>query len=148
MKARLNRQFIRFALVGVAGFVVDASVLYLALRVGAGYYVGRILSFLSAVFATWQLNRRFTFGVQQSGADSQRSPAGSNRGFGKLLREGGKYLLAMCGGGAVNYAAYCVCVAVLPRFTLLPLVAVAVGSLAGLLVNYLLARRWVYRPSC
>lgn len=143
----MKHQLIRFALVGVAGFVVDASALYLALHVGAGYYVGRILSFIAAVFATWQLNRRFTFGAINTPSSTGRHSAERSTG-GNIFREGGKYLIAMCGGGAVNYATYCVCVALLPHFATLPLVAVAAGSLAGLAVNFALARRWVYRPSC
>ncbi|KXU90949.1 hypothetical protein CI15_03325 [Paraburkholderia monticola] len=143
----MRRQLIRFTLVGVAGFVVDTSVLYLALHAGAGYYIGRIMSFLAAVFATWQLNRRFTFGAANSASASGSHPTESSQS-GNIMREGGKYLVAMCGGGAVNYAMYCLCVALLPHFAMLPLVAVAAGSLAGLALNFVLARRWVYRPSC
>ncbi|MFC0400933.1 GtrA family protein [Paraburkholderia rhizosphaerae] len=128
----MNRQLLRFVIVGTAGFVVDASVLYVALHFGAGYYIGRVLSFLAAVWTTWQLNRRFTF--TPSDNDSP-------------LREGGRYLLAMCGGGVVNYAAYCAVIAVLPKHALLPLVAVGAGSVAGLSFNFLVARHWVYKPS-
>jgi putative flippase GtrA len=143
----MRRQLIRFSLVGAAGFVVDASVLYLALHAGTGYYVGRLLSFVAAVFATWQLNRHFTFGVANAASASRPDP-GQNGRSSSIVREGGKYLIAMCGGGAVNYAVYCVCVALLPHFALLPVAAVAAGSLAGLAVNFALAHRWVYRPSC
>jgi putative flippase GtrA len=128
----MNNQLLRFVIVGTVGFVVDASVLYLALHFGAGYYAGRVLSFLAAVWTTWQLNRRFTFAAAKSGS---------------VWREGGRYLLAMCGGGLVNYAAYCAVIAVLPKHVLLPLVAVGAGSVAGLVCNFLVARYWVYKPT-
>jgi putative flippase GtrA len=127
----MNKQLSRFVIVGAVGFVVDASVLYMALHFGAGYYAGRVLSFLAAVWTTWQLNRRFTFAPKKDSS---------------VWREGGRYLLAMCGGGVVNYAAYCAVIAALPKHTLLPLVAVGAGSVAGLAFNFLVARHWVYKP--
>lgn len=127
----MNSQLLRFVIVGTVGFVVDASVLYLCLHLGAGYYLGRAVSFLAAVYTTWQLNRRFTFTPVKSGS---------------IWREGGRYLLAMCGGGLVNYGAYCAAIAVLPKNALLPLFGVAAGSLAGLVFNFLVARHWVYKP--
>src|ERR1700723_2275120 len=55
------RQMLWFSAIGVLGFVVDAGVLYVALYWGLGLYGGRAVSYLSAVSATWLLNRRYTF---------------------------------------------------------------------------------------
>ncbi|WP_264289067.1 GtrA family protein [Duffyella gerundensis] len=49
-----------FALVGIAGFIVDALVLYL-FKDFLGLYISRLISFLAAVVATWVLNRQLTF---------------------------------------------------------------------------------------
>ncbi|WP_244815392.1 GtrA family protein [Caballeronia sp. Lep1P3] len=126
----MSRQFLRFVIAGVVGFVVDAGALYLAMKAGAGPYVGRVISFLLAVFATWQINRRYTFDRK-----TDRS----------IWREWNEYLLAMAFGGVCNYAAYIVAMHMLPDAPWTPLAGVGVGSIAGMGVNFLSAKLWVFR---
>ena len=123
---------VRFAFAGVAGLVVDVAVLYLALALGLGFYAGRVVSFLCAVFATWQINRRYTFAAGDA-------PTAS------LWREWWRYLMAMLGGGLVNYCAYSALIAIGPRVTLWPMLAVAAGSLAGMAVNFASAKLFVFK---
>ena len=118
-----------FGIVGLIGFVVDAGVLYL-FKSALGLYFGRVLSFVCAVFVTWILNRRFTF--------NQRIPGLS------LGREFGRYFVSMLGGGSVNYAAYALLVFFVDFVARQPVWGVAVGSLAGMMVNYLLAKFFVF----
>lgn len=125
-----GREFARFALAGVAGLAVDVVVLYLALALGAGYYAGRMLSFLAAVWCTWQINRRTTF---------------SNGLSGSAWRQWWRYLGAMLGGGAVNYLAYSLMIAYGPPHPLLALAGVCAGSLAGMVVNFASAKLLVFR---
>lgn len=130
----LRGQLLRFALVGVAGLVVDLLVLYAALAAGADWYGGRALSFLCAVFATWQINRRFTF---QAGASDT-----------SLWREWWRYLLAMSGGGALNYGTYSLLVYLASDLLapqLLVLVGVCAGSLVGMSANFIGARYFVFK---
>jgi putative flippase GtrA len=132
--ARLERarQFLRFGVVGAAGFVVDASVLYALLTwTGAGFYIGRLGSYLAAATATWYLNRTFTFADH-----ARRQP----------LRQWMRFLAVNAGGGAVNYAVYTSFVLHWPREPWSPLAGVAAGSLAGLIVNFNLSRRLVFFP--
>ncbi|MGH8328291.1 MAG: GtrA family protein, partial [Steroidobacteraceae bacterium] len=69
MSREVLSQFVRFGLVGVCGFVVDVTVLYLALALlGVGPYVGRGISYLAAASFTWYLNRRITFADRKSAA--------------------------------------------------------------------------------
>ena len=124
----------RFAFAGVAGLAVDVAVLYLALALGLGFYAGRVVSFLCAVLATWQINRRYTF-----------AGAGVDAGVVSLWREWWLYLAAMMGGGLVNYAAYSAAIAFGPRAALWPMVAVAIGSLAGMAVNFASAKFFVFK---
>ncbi|XYJ11341.1 GtrA family protein [Telluria sp. B2] len=124
------RQFASFALVGVAGLVVDIAVLYACLWIGLGYYSGRLCSFLAAVWATWELNRRYTF----AGGESATARP-----------QWWRYLLAMLGGGMVNYLAYSAVVSLAPGLPFLPGVAVAAGSLAGMLVNFSSAKFLVFK---
>ena len=123
-------QFFYFSSVGIAGFVVDASVLYLAMTyLGTGHYSGRIISYVAAATSTWALNRRFTFTTHQD----------SN-----LLREWIKFLSANAVGGIVNYSAYMVLVGTTALVSTWPILGVAVGSIAGLVVNFNLSRRLVF----
>jgi len=123
-------QFLRFAFAGTLGFVVDASVLYVALACGLGPFVGRAISFLAAVWTTWRVNRRYTFRDR-----AERS------GWAEWWR----YLLSMLGGAAVNYLAYTVVVLTLHAGRLTPLVAVACGSVAGMFVNFAAAKYWAFK---
>lgn len=123
-----TRRLFLFGVAGVLGFVVDVGVLYL-LAPWLGWYAARVLSFLAAATATWAFNRRFTFAVGR--------PA-------SLWREYVSYVVAMLGGAAVNYAVY-----VLTLHTVqgpwAAALGVALGSLCGMVVNYLSARHLVFR---
>ncbi|BCF95373.1 GtrA family protein [Paraburkholderia largidicola] len=124
------RQPLLFAVSGIAGFITDAGILYAASAAGLGYFAGRAISFLCAVWVTWQINRRYTF------AADRRQSAWS---------EWLNYLAAMSAGGAVNYAAYTAAIVTLQLSPAVrPLAAVAMGSLAGMIVNYATAKLWVF----
>jgi putative flippase GtrA len=124
-------QFLRFALVGTIGFLVDAAVLYaLMFGLGAGPYLGRAGSFLAAASATWLLNRVYTFRAAER-SDPRR----------QWLRFVGFMLL----GGAVNYGVYAAVVSIGPDHPVVPLAGVAAGSLAGLAVNFTTSRLFVFR---
>jgi len=126
-------QFLRFSLVGAAGFGIDVGVLYLARSQGLDLYSSRLLSFLAAATFTWLGNRYFTF----------RTPPSRAR---QLGGEWASYLGAMAFGGLVNYAVYAALVTWVPLFRAHPWLAVAGGTGAGLLINFLFARRILYRP--
>jgi putative flippase GtrA len=126
----LKRQLVHFAFAGFVGFVVDAGLLYIALWLGLGYFTGRIVSFFCAVITTWAINRRLAF------------RGGSRRPW---LAEFGHYLMAMILGGVVNYAAYSLVVLMAPHTALTPLIAVASGVAAGMSINFLSAKFWVFR---
>ncbi|WP_408285052.1 GtrA family protein [Paraburkholderia graminis] len=126
----MNAQFIRFAVAGVVGFAADAGVLYLALACGLGPFFGRVISFLAAVWVTWQINRRYTFRER-----AERS----------AWVEWWRYLLSMLTGASVNYAAYTLVILSGPRSSWLPLVGVACGSVAGMFVNFFAAKLWAFR---
>lgn len=124
------RQLVLFGIAGVLGFVVDAGVLRaLVSGAHANAYVARLLSFLCAATATWLFNRHHTFrGVRKY----------------SLFGEWSRYLLAMCGGFALNYAVYAFLYYHVDRVRTWPEIGVAAGSLGGMLVNYLVSRYWIY----
>lgn len=127
----MRDQFTRFVIVGALGFFVDAGVLWLALQAGMGHFVGRAISFLSAVWFTWRVNRRVTFIHRQPDISA--------------WHEWWRYVAAMSVGGGVNFAVYSMLVLVMPEQTLAPFIGLAAGSLAGLVVNFASARWWVFR---
>jgi putative flippase GtrA len=123
-------RIVRFGLVGCAGFVVDTAVLYLALyELGMSYYGGRIVSYTLAASSTWYMNRRFTF------ADSRND----NR-----LGEWARFLMLNLFGGAVNYGVYAAYMRMHTDAMTAPAIGVALGSVAGMFVNFYLSRRLVF----
>lgn len=125
------RQFALFCVAGVLGFIVDAAVVQALVGLG-GFdpYSSRVVSFLCAMTATWLFNRRYTF------------VGGRDEG---LVREWFRYFVAMLGGFAVNYGVYAAMVYASPLVREWPVLGVAAGSVAGLAVNYLSSRFWVFR---
>jgi putative flippase GtrA len=123
------RRFFTFAIVGVIGFVVDASVLYLGIFVGLGLRLGRVFSYLAAVTTTWALNRIFTF------------KAPSHRG---LWSEWAHFSVSQLGGAAANLGVYYVLIHVSALVAAHPVLGVAAGSLSGLTLNYVVARVFVF----
>jgi putative flippase GtrA len=125
-----SKKFLMFAVAGGAGFVVDTAVLY-ALKGALGLYGARAVSFLCAVATTWIINRAFAFRGQSAGLP--------------IWREFLHYLAAMIAGGAVNYAIYAVLVATIPLVAAQPVIGVAAGVAGGMMVNFLLADKLVFR---
>ena len=137
LPARIKRlhqiRFLRFGLIGAGGFVVDTSVLWLMLHaVGLDKYSGRGVSFMAAVTFTWFGNRTLTF----------RDRAARTG----LLREWATFVAANAFGGVVNLAVYTALVTFAPPPANNPFVAVFVGVLAGLVFNFALSSRVVFRP--
>lgn len=124
-------QFLRFGIVGGIGFLVDAGLLWLLLKAGFGYYGGRLLSFLAAATATWILNRSFTFRRE---SPSATHPAG----------EWLAYLGLMVIGGVVNYGTYAATIELSELVRRFPVLGVALGSIAGMLINFWTAKTMVF----
>lgn len=124
------REFLRFVMVGAAGFFVDAGALMVATTaLGLGLYSGRVFSYLCAATFTWILNRRFTFAKTDEVAVIQ------------WLR----FLGANALGGAVNYGVYAVLVTFSAVAAATPVLGVAAGSAAGLIFNFMVSKYWVFR---
>ena len=127
---KVFRELFLFGLAGLIGFIVDSGVLYL-LKASLGLYYGRLFSFICAVLTTWILNRHLTFSQRSSGLS--------------LTGEFSRYFGLMLGGGVVNYATYAALVYFVEFVARQPVWGVAAGSCAGMLVNYLTARFFVFR---
>jgi putative flippase GtrA len=122
-------QFLRFAVVGASGFVVDTLCVY-ALRDALGLYGAGLVAWGVAVTSNWLVNRLWTFRGQGSG------PA--HRQF---LR----YVAVNVVGFVLNRGAYALMVTFVAAAAAEPVLATAAGAIAGMLANYLLARHVVFR---
>jgi putative flippase GtrA len=126
---RTALQFLRFGVVGTVGFVVDTAVLYAGLWLGLGLYSGRAVSYLAAATTTWALNRAWTFRGQGGGA---------------AVRQWALFVLVNLIGFAFNYGTYAVLVGNVAQVAAHPVIGVAAGSLAGMVGNFVLSRRFVF----
>jgi len=132
-------EFVRFAVVGTAGLFVDMAALFVELDlIGLGYIAGRGVSYLAAATFTWACNRWITF---------------ANPGSGRAVTQWARFLVVNSAGGAVNFAVYVFVVATLTADRTLPAdvgpyvpyIGVALGSVSGLIVNFTLSKRFVFR---
>ena len=124
---------LRFAVIGALGMPVDWGVLQLMVHWGTGPYIGRILSWFCAATFTWAGNRYFTFAASRA------------RGVLGAGKEWLRFLAANAVGGLVNVGLY----SVLVRFAPPPFndltVALILGVLLGLLFNFTLSKKVVFK---
>jgi putative flippase GtrA len=124
--------FVRFGLVGAAGFVVNEAALWIALHLlQLGKDAGWFFAFVPAVTFTWWGNRTFTFHEHAS------------TGAAAVLQEWLRFIVTNSFGALVNFVVY----ELLIRFAAAnPLLALACGVLAGMVFNFVLSKRLVFRP--
>ena len=124
---------LRFAVIGALGMPVDWGVLQLMVHWGTGPYLGRLVSWFCAASFTWAGNRYFTFAATRA-----RGPAGA-------AAEWLRFLTANAVGGLVNVGLY----SVLVRFAPPPLndltVALILGVMLGLVFNFTLSKKVVFK---
>ena len=126
------KRFLRFCAAGAAAYAVDAGVLMaLVSLVGMNPYAARVISFLAAATFTWWLNRRYTFEVK-------RRPTRA---------EWMAYVALMAIGAAVNYATYAAAITWWPLARSHLWLAVALGSIAGLGINFASSKRLFERTA-
>lgn len=130
MLVRSVRRLLRFAAVGVVGFVVDAGVLVILVSwLGAAPLPGRIASFVTAATVTYLLNKHFTFqGTERFAVDRW------------LL-----YLATTAVGAAINVGIYHWWIGRNGDAVVHLVLGTAVGSLVAMCVNFIISSRIVFR---
>jgi len=129
--------YLRFGLVGASGFVVDETILtILHYGIGIDRYSSRAVSIFCAATFTWWGNRNLTF--------AEHAAVG---GLGALAHEWLKFMLANGIGAVANYSAYTLLVSFAPYPFDNPLVATALGVAVGLVFNFTLSKRFVFRAN-
>lgn len=147
MRARVGRdlagprlaavQFLQFTVIGGVGLFVDMGALWVALQLlMLDAYAGRVFSYLVAATFTWICNRAITFRSAKPGG---------------LFGQWARYLVANAFGAVVNFAIYALVIHNAQGWfpgieaSIIPFVGVALGSAAGLIVNFTASRRFVFR---
>jgi putative flippase GtrA len=127
-------RFLRFALIGGIGFFVNEAALYLAIHVlGSNAYAAGVVAFLITVTFTWFGNRILTFAGEAA------------HGTGGIVAEWAKFVAANALGFAANYIVYASLLRFAPAPVNSPYIALAFGTLAGLIFNFTLSKRFVFR---
>jgi putative flippase GtrA len=122
-------QFMRFGVVGLAGLVVDTTTVY-GLRHSLGLYVAGLIAYVASATGNWMLNRIWTFRGQGSGS---------------ARRQWGLFMVTNLAGFVLNRGTYVILVTFVAAAADQPVIATAAGSVAGMLVNFNLSRRLVFR---
>ncbi len=125
----LLRQFLQFGTVGLAGFGVDVLCVYL-LRGAVGLVWAGLVAYLAAATCNWALNRAWTFRAAARGG---------------LVRQWLLFLAANGLGFVLNRGTFLLLVAFVPLCREQPVFAIAAGVAAGLVANFNLSRRLVFR---
>ncbi len=132
-KLQSHHKMVRFAVVGVGGFVVDCAVFALLhYIVGLPLMTARISSFIAAATTTWFGNRVLTFGFKGQGRWSDK------------LIQWQKFMFSASISAVPNLLCFKLMVELLPEFTGAVFIAMAVGILVGMVSNYLFSQYWVF----
>ncbi len=123
------KQFLKFGLIGVIGFAVEALIITLL-----GNWMlwdamtSRCFSFPSAVLVTWALNRQYNFNSRNN-----------------VRTEGARYFLTQLLGAWFNVGTFVAFMHTFPQFNKQPIIGLAVGAIAGLIVNFCLSKFFVFK---
>ncbi|MPW35611.1 GtrA family protein [Vibrio sp. B1Z05] len=124
-----NHRFVRFAKVGAVGFIVDISVFSLLLYwLGLPTMLARVLSFVVAATTTWLGNRVYTF-------------KSSAQHFAQWKR----FFISACLSMLPNLLVFKGILLCLGENYVTHALAFVCGVGAGLIGNYLLSSRWVFK---
>jgi putative flippase GtrA len=133
VEKRIDPAFLRFGMVGVAGFAVDYCVLHsLVSFAGMGPIAARFISFPIAVCATWLLNRNFTF----------RQPTVHGP-----VRQAMMYAAVQGAGGIANLTVYSAAIAIVPFLKQALIVPLAFGSVAGLCLTFTGSKYFAFKAA-
>jgi putative flippase GtrA len=125
-------RFLRFCIVGLAGFIVEAVVLTVATNAcDVGPFWARGISFPVAVSVTFTLNRQWSF------TDADQQP---------IVNAFVAYLGVQSTGLLCNLLIYSAAITLLPALFNAPITALIIASGAALIVNYVGSRRLVFKP--
>jgi putative flippase GtrA len=116
--------FLKFLVVGGAGFVIDASINYGLIQAGVDGKIARVPAIASAMLFTWLANRQFTYATAEK----------------RSLKEALRYMAVAAVMACFNYAIY----VVLLKFGVWSVAAVTIATLCQTVVSFHAYRRIVF----
>jgi dolichol-phosphate mannosyltransferase len=128
---RTATELVQFGMVGGSGFLVDLGV-YLGFQfeLGIEHRIARARSFLAAASWNWAWNRAVTFGDRPKTSKAKQWPA---------------FVLSSILGFCVNWGCYTGLTGLVPFFDRNRILALAAGVVAGMGLNFVVARRFVFK---
>lgn len=126
----ISIKFLKFGFVGVVVLGFDAVTFWLLLHVIPSSVVARCLSVAASIFMSWMINRSFTF------AYSRQKPT---------VQEFVKFGLSQLPGALVNALVSVIAFNFLPYIKSNPWISVALGSCAGMVLNFTIANVFVFK---
>ena len=127
-------QFVIFSLNGALGLITDIIVFFFS-SLYLDLYISRIISFVFAVVVTWILNRSITFKQKDNILPIYLSD---------LAYEFKRYFLASLIGGVINLSTYFLYI-YKNNYHLDKYIAILLGSLAGLIFNFIFSKFIVFK---
>ena len=125
------REFVKFGLVGVGGFVVDTAGLYFGIGVlGLGRVAAGLFAFPFAVTATWIGNRLFTYG---------------HKDHEPMAKQWAKFASVCALGLVFNRGTYSLMVSTIPLVYNYPVLGLLGGTAAGLFFNFFASKKLVFK---
>ena len=125
-------KLIKFAFVGGIGFIVDTSIFTLCLYLLEWPLMSsRVIAFFCAATSTWLGNRYLTF--------SDTSQQGSKR------KQWLKFMTSACISAIPNFITFKLSLEFLGSEGIWAYVALVLGILIGMISNYLLSDKWVFK---
>lgn len=128
----MAHRLLKFALVGGIGFIADAAAFSLCFYLfEVSLITSRLIAFVIAATVTWFGNRTFTFASQDRA----------------LAKQWLKFISVACVSAIPNFLAFKAVVLVLGETGVMPMLALAVGVLVGMVSNYLFSSLWVFKKA-
>jgi putative flippase GtrA len=125
------KRLVIYAAIGGIGFCVEGLIISFAtIILDFSAITTRLISFPSAVFITWWLNRKYNFRSDEA-----------------VLTEASRYFGSQGVGALTNVAVFVCCLYFLPSLAGRPIFALGLGAIAGLTVNFLLSYFYVFNKS-
>ena len=121
----MNTRFLLFAVVGGAGFVIDAGLTLALITAGVPPLLARPPAILAAMVFTWLANRTLTFRVSRE----------------RTMEEALRYSAVAVFVALVNYLIY----SVLALHGLAPFIAIAIATALAMFLSYFGYKHFAFR---
>lgn len=128
-RASVLIEFARFGTVGGIGFLIDNATVY-GLRHAIGLYWAGACAYLTAATSNWLINRLWTY---------------RGRGSGAMHRQWALFLATNLVGFVLNRGTYALLITLSATAAANPVIAIAAGTAAGMLLNFHFTRTIVFR---